>query len=275
MSNFSIEDVILALGRVIYILISNHRTKSKVFRNGSVCVTVYNIDLWVYIKRTHSMPLSLDDAMYLIINYYQIHLERDYTTFTIECLPPCLRSFFAYYSRFRTTQALLPQNSYYLERNYDWSERLMKEPQNPPPPTFDLVCHDPQLAPIVNTDCQSLTSDSPCHCVHCFIHDAYFLLSVHRCIYVFSPTSTSDLSPFVLSSSEFQSLRDGTLHLRLFNVIFEDGKWSFSPSRYRFYFNSIDVFSLNVPRPSFPRSRTSPSRTPTTSAPSPVAAPTS
>ena len=58
-------------------------------------------------------------------------------------------------------------------------------------------------------------------------------------------------------------------------VIFEDGKWSFSPSRYRFYFNSIDVFSLNVPRPSFLRSRTSPSRTPTTSAPSPVAAPTS
>ena len=263
MSNFSIEDVILALGRVIYILISNHRTKSKVFRNGSVCVTVYNIDLWVYIKRTHSMPLSLDDAMYLIINYYQIHLDMDYTSFSIECLPPCLRSFFAYYSRFRTTQALLPQNSYYLERNYDWSERLMKEPQNPPPPTFDLVCH------------QSLTSDSPCHCVHCFIHDAYFLLSVHRCIYVFSPTSTSDLSPFVLSSSEFQSLRDGTLHLRLFNVIFEDGKWSFSPSRYRFYFNSIDVFSLNVPRPSFLRSRTSPSRTPTTSAPSPVAAPTS
>ena len=190
------------------------------------------------------MPLSLDDAMYLIINYYQIHLDMDYTSFSIECLPPCLRSFFAYYSRFRTTQALLPQNSYYLERNYDWSERLMKEPQNPPPPTFDLVCHDPQLAPIVNTDDQSPTSDSPCHCVHCFIHDAYFLLSVHRCIYVFSPTSTSDLSPFVLSSSEFQSLRDGTLHLRLFNVIFEDGKWSFSPSRYRFYFNSIESLGM-------------------------------
>ena len=79
--------------------------------------------------------------------------------------------------------------------------------------------------------------------------------------------STSDLT-----AEELQALNVHMIHMR---VIFEDGKWSFSPSRYRFYFNSIDVFSLNVPRPSFLRSRTSPSRTPTTSAPSPVAAPTS
>ena len=170
MSNFSIEDVILALGRVIYILISNHRIKSKVFRNGSVSVIADDADLWNYIKRTHPMPLSLDDAMFFIINYYQIHLERDYTTFTIEYLPPCLRSFFAYYSRFRTAQALLHQNNYDFERNYDWSESLMKEPQNPPPPKFDLVCHDPQLAPLVNMNGETPTSDSPCHCVHCFIH---------------------------------------------------------------------------------------------------------
>lgn len=275
MSNFSIEDVILALGRVIYILISNHRIKSKVFRNGSVSVIADDADLWNYIKRTHPMPLSLDDAMFFIINYYQIHLERDYTTFTIEYLPPCLRSFFAYYSRFRTAQALLHQNNYDFERNYDWSESLMKEPQNPPPPKFDLVCHDPQLAPLVNMNGETPTSDSPCHCVHCFIHDAYFLLSVHRCIYVFSPASTPNLSPFVLSSSEFQALRDGTLHLRLFNVVFEDDKWCFSPSRYRFHFNSIDIFSLSVPHAAILRSRTSPSRTPTSSARSLGEAPTS
>ena len=192
------------------------------------------------------MPLSLGEAIFFINTYFQIYLNRDYFSYSEDYLPPCLQSSLSYYSHFRPTQALPPQNSYNIERNYDWSEQLMKDPQDPPTPQLNLVCHDSQLAPIVNMDGRVEITGVPCHCVHCFIHDAYFLHSIRRCLYVFTPSTTSNLPPFVLSSSEFQALQNGSLHLRLFNVLFEENKWQLSPSRYRFHLNSIDIFSLQV-----------------------------
>lgn len=218
--------------------------------------------------------MSLDEAFSFIVTYYRVYLECGYSSLSVDYFLQYLRPFFPYYSHVRTAPSFLPQNSYYVERNYDWSQQLMREPQTPPTPLLDIICHNPQLAPVVNMDGQKAVSNSPCHCVHCFIHDAYFLLSVHRCIYIFSPSSASTLSPFNLSSSEFQALQDGTLRLRLFNVLYEDGKWRFSANRYRFHLNSIDVFALHVRRAAFLRSRISPSRTATISARSSTQEPT-
>lgn len=146
-------------------------------------------------------------------------------------------------------------NSYHffinLINRFDWTQITQKQTQttNSSIP-IECQCRNQKRRKLITNEPlpSHLSFSNNCDCIHCFIHAAFPLDQLQRCVYCISSARINYYSQlfFNLTNEEYQSIVRGETKINMFVLSRVDTTWRLSSDRFRILVNNVEVFSHQV-----------------------------
>lgn len=140
---------------------------------------------------------------------------------------------------------------FYLINRFDWTQPSREQTQtsNSSIP-IECQCRNPKRRKLITNEPlpNHLSFTENCDCIHCYIHAAYPLDQLQRCVYCISSARINYYSQlfFTLTNEEYQSIVRGETKINMFVLSRIDTTWRLSSDRFRILVNNVEVFSHQV-----------------------------